>query len=307
MLDRLLSAFRWHYSLCEPYRKICDSFGWHPDKSDSYETLPYVQTDYFKHMGRELISVPEKDIVHWLTSSSTSGKPSTVGVDRQTIRKQQQCLAATLTPIIGTERKPFIVCDSDLTGGKTLPARSAGLRGLLALSNGYSMGWHNIPDEPCVVIGFTYVVWTEFIQPRLPHQRAEFHPDSVLLHLGGWKHLEAQKVDRPTFAAGVLDVTGITNVVDLYGFTEQMGVVYPDCELGNKHGKVLIRDPLTHATVNKGLGQFFSDVPISYPGFSVLTDDIIERVDCPCGPNGFRVLGRAKGVELRGCGDVYAR
>ena len=61
-----------------------------------------------------------------------------------------------------------------------------------------------------------------------------------------------------------------------------------------------------------GLIQLVSVLPESYPGHSILTEDtgfIIGEDDCPCGRLGktFKVCGRIKNAEIRGCSDTYAR
>ena len=58
-----------------------------------------------------------------------------------------------------------------------------------------------------------------------------------------------------------------------------------------------------------GLIQTLSLLPVSYPGQSILTEDIgvIHGIDnCKCGKLGkyFSVLGRVPDSELRGCSDV---
>ena len=61
----------------------------------------------------------------------------------------------------------------------------------------------------------------------------------------------------------------------------------------------------------KGIIQVVSTIPESYPGHSLLTEDegVIEGIDdCPCERKGkyFRIAGRIKDAELRGCSDTYA-
>jgi hypothetical protein len=51
-------------------------------------------------------------------------------------------------------------------------------------------------------------------------------------------------------------------------------------------------------------------IPKSYPGHSILTEDLgtIYGVDnCQCGRKGkyFKVHGRIKSAEIRGCSDTY--
>ena len=60
-----------------------------------------------------------------------------------------------------------------------------------------------------------------------------------------------------------------------------------------------------------GLIQILSVIPYSYPGHSLLSEDIGEFVgidDCNCGRYGkyFKVHGRIKSAEVRGCSDTYS-
>ena len=56
--------------------------------------------------------------------------------------------------------------------------------------------------------------------------------------------------------------------------------------------------------------QVLTPMAWSYPGHSVLTEDkgmIVGEDDCPCGRKGkyFKVFGRIKNAEIRGCSDTY--
>ena len=60
-----------------------------------------------------------------------------------------------------------------------------------------------------------------------------------------------------------------------------------------------------------GIIQVVSTIPESYPGHSLLTEDegcILGEDDCPCGRKGkyFKINGRLKNAEIRGCSDTYA-
>ena len=92
---------------------------------------------------------------------------------------------------------------------------------------------------------------------------------------------------------------------------------YPDCPCGCKHAsnyvKVLVRDTVTRDILpagKEGMLEFITPVPHSYPGNAVLTDDIGVLVDgpCPYGRSGqrFKVVGRLKKAEVRGCGDILS-
>ena len=98
---------------------------------------------------------------------------------------------------------------------------------------------------------------------------------------------------------------------------EQTGSVFMECEKGYLHSSnfsdILIRD-FDNFSINKhkqkGLIQVLSVLPYSYPGHSILTEDlgmIYGEDDCSCGRLGkyFKVFGRVPKAEIRGCSDAY--
>ena len=97
------------------------------------------------------------------------------------------------------------------------------------------------------------------------------------------------------------------NKVEAYGSPQELLK-----EKGSNFADVIIRHPTTFEKLGpgeEGLIQVVSMLPISYPGMSLLTEDIgfIENVDND--KNGLmgkalRVLGRVEKAELRGCSDV---
>ena len=57
--------------------------------------------------------------------------------------------------------------------------------------------------------------------------------------------------------------------------------------------------------------QLLSVLPTSYPGHNILTEDlgmILGEDDCDCGKMGkrFKVFGRLKKSEIRGCSDAIS-
>ena len=97
---------------------------------------------------------------------------------------------------------------------------------------------------------------------------------------------------------------------------EQTGSIYFECSSGYLHtsiyNDILIRN-MKDLNVKKnkevGIIQTFSILPKSYPGFSLLTEDlgvIIGENNCSCGLSGkyFKVLGRLEKSEIRGCSDT---
>ena len=92
-----------------------------------------------------------------------------------------------------------------------------------------------------------------------------------------------------------------------------------ECECGHLHtsvfSDVIIRKPIDFRVCGfgeKGIVQVVSSIPESYPGHSLLTEDegvILGEDDCLCGRKGkyFKIIGRLKNAEIRGCSDTYEK
>ena len=175
-------------------------------------------------------------------------------------------------------------------------------------------------DQPVVVFGFTYILYSNVLKAiREKGITISLPKGSKIIHIGGWKKLESEKISKELFNQQLADCFGIdpVDVIDIYGFTEQMGLNYPDCPCGCKHEssyvKVLVRDVVTNEVLpagEEGKLEFITPVPHSYPGNLVLTDDLGMIIDgeCPYGRAGkrFKILGRLKKAEIRGCGDILS-
>ena len=75
--------------------------------------------------------------------------------------------------------------------------------------------------------------------------------------------------------------------------------------------EVLIRDKNFNIQKpgERGLVQLFSILPTSYPGHSIITEDIGEilpknKIKCNVDATHFLIHGRSKHSEVRGCSDV---
>jgi hypothetical protein len=248
---------------------------------------------------------------------------------------------AIIRDFIGPMRRPYLVIDSleNLAGNSELGARAAAIQSLRSFATEIvcclekdGTGRLNVDEEKVLkftaerrsaevlVYGFTYVIWQHFVIPLRAKGISLNMPNVWVLHSGGWKRLQDQAVTPAVFAKGVGSLFGCDEkrVLDFYGMVENIGIIYPDCEYGNKHvpsfAEVIIRDPLTLAPVQvgqQGLVQVCSVLPTSFPGFLILTEDIGEMVHndgCLCGRRGtaFRFVKRVPKAELRGCGNVDA-
>lgn len=332
-----------HYENNELYRQFCQRKGFDPHHSFLLEDIPPVAVSVFKNLGKSLSSVPKEDIKLTLQSSATSGVPSSIVVDKLTSRRQAKAMVRVVEEFIGKARKPFLIMDIDPRSQykRLLGARFAAVTGYMKFASkvGYFLNvkdgvayfdvqamkdyLQSLPqDKPVVLFGFTYILYANvlksvdeaMIDVKLP-------AGSKIIHIGGWKKLEREKISKALFNSRLAKCFGIapTDIIDIYGFTEQMGLNYPDCTDGWKHtsvySRVIVRDPITHAVLpagKEGMLEFVSPIPHSYPGNVVLTDDMgviatPEEGDASIPGIRFKVTGRMKKAEVRGCGDILSQ
>lgn len=342
-LDALQEELIFHYEHNEMYRHFCERKNFNPHLPiNCIKDIPAVAVSVFKELGFGLNSVPKEDLTLALQSSATSGTPSTVVIDKITAKRQGKAMVKVISDFIGKERKPFLIMDIDPKSAskRLLGARFAAVTGYLKFASkvGYflkadenNISYFDVEgirdyingldaDQPVVVFGFTYILYQNVLK-AIQDKGLKFQlpRGSKVIHIGGWKKLESEKISKSLFNSQLADIFGITpeDIIDIYGFTEQMGLNYPDCPCGCKHAstyvRVLVRDTVTREVLpagKEGMLEFITPIPHSYPGNVVLTDDIGVLVDepCPYGRSGqrFHIVGRLKKAEVRGCGDILS-
>jgi len=300
--------------------------------------LPYLPVAIFK-ADPPLSLVDRSEIKRTLTSSATTSQlPSRVVLDSPTARRMTKGVVSIVRDFIGQARRPYLVVDTpDFRGADTLGARGAAIQGLQPFANGttYCLNLNNQgelelnrerlvefandrQDSEVLVYGFTYILWNHFVRPLMDAGISLNLPNARILHSGGWKRLQDQAVEKTVFNRELARTFGcsVDRIIDFYGMVETVGVIYPDCPEGNKHGPafgdVIVRDPLTLEPVGAGkygIVQVCSVLPTSFPGHLLLTEDqaqVIAYDGCPCGRRGisFRFAGRIPKTELRGCGNL---
>lgn len=323
-----------HSRACAPYASMLAGTGAGRLDSGSLSDIALLPVRLFKMLN--LRSVADGEVVKELTSSGTSSQQvSRIAVDRLTASLQTRALAAIVTSLIGPKRLPMIIIDSRaiLDGRQSISARAAGLLGLSQFGRDhfYALDKDMRLDEsglrafaaahdgkPLLIFGFTFMVWQYFFQALRTSATQLDLRNAILIHGGGWKKLQDQAVSNDEFKAALAEQCGITRVHSYYGMVEQVGCIHMECEHGFLHAPnmadVLVRDINSGRALPPGrVGhlQVLSALPRSYPGHSLLTDDlgIVHGIDdCPCGRLGtrFSVLGRAPQSELRGCSDTHA-
>ena len=133
--------------------------------------------------------------------------------------------------------------------------------------------------------------------------------------MGQIVHLKEKKMNRNQFNLHLNKKLGIRNVRNYYGLVEQIGSIFFECKCGylvaSNYSDIIIRDENFNVCKEgqRGFVQLLSLLPTSYPGHSILTEDIGEikgEDNCKCGLKGkyFLVHGRAKNSEVRGCSNI---
>lgn len=174
-------------------------------------------------------------------------------------------------------------------------------------------------NETILMFGYTYMIW-QYVICEMERRKISFNVnEAVLFHVGGWKKLKDQAVDTITYNKRIQAAFGNVRIHNYYGMAEQLGSIYIECEHGHMHcsnySDIIIRNTKDFSVQplgEKGLMELVSVLPTSYPGHVLLTEDegvILGEDDCPCGRKGkyFKILGRIKNAEVRGCSDTYEK
>lgn len=334
---RLLELTKLHQANCPEYRNMLQVYSFDPETCTSYKDIPFLPVRLFKEMS--LKSVSDDAIVKTMTSSGTTGQAvSRIYLDRATSANQQKTMVKIVSDFTGSSRMPMIIldCPSVLKNRSMFSARGAGILGfslfgakkIYALDDDMQLDVDALQDflekfkgQRIFLFGFTFMIWQHFYQElvRLKEQGIVFDlSNAVLIHGGGWKKLISEAVSQDEFHRRLKDVCGLTHIHDYYGMVEQTGCIYMQCECGHLHASVfsdiLMRRPSDFSLCEigePGIIQVVSTLPESYPGHSLLTEDegiLLGEDDCPCGRKGkyFKINGRLKNAEIRGCSDTYA-
>ena len=329
-----------HLKNCKNYKNWYDNCSFMSvDNIQNYEDIPFLPSSIFKYLKLESV----KNKFRQINSSGTSTqKKSKISIDKTTSNYQRKALSKILSGAIGKNRKPFFVLDAEpgnhLSLDGSVSARNAGMQGyfIAAKSVKYLLQKNKVGNleidydafdnfievskkGPVIIIGYTFMLWEYFMNnPTIDFNNFNIHKGSNILHHGGWKKLSDLKVKKNSFVKDLVEKTSLKpeNILDIYGFTEQLGTVYPSygydgCTVSS-YSHIIVRDVNTFKEVpdgQKGFLQFFSPLPISYPGFCLINDDLghiskrlidkerNEKIQ-------FKVHSRLNKAVDRGCGDT---
>jgi phenylacetate-coenzyme A ligase PaaK-like adenylate-forming protein len=311
-----------HFNNCPEYKNLSKL-----EKKTKFNffNIPIIPVELFKSFDLKSIKNDNKQRI--LKSSGTSGTQSNIFLDVKNAIMQSIILKKLMIENIGEKKLPMIMFEKNNSNSKNnvLTAREAGVLGFsslasekISIENLSSQNLKRIKNfikkyknKKVLIFGFTDSIWKFFLKKKIKLNLS----NCIVLHGGGWKKLEKFKINNKKFKKILYNNNNIKNVINYYGLVEQVGSIFFECKKGYFHTSVysdiIIRDNfLNDLGLNKkGLVQLMSILPTSYPGISILTQDIgkINYIDnCPCGKKGksFSILGRQAKAVVRGCSNV---
>lgn len=329
---KIVKLFSHHIENSVEFRKMMSAIGYDSSKQYNIEELPFIPVRLFKQL--ELASSSKKNIIKTITSSGTSRQdPSKIFLDRKTASFQSKILSKIVTSFIGSSRLPMIIidCKSTVKERAKFSARTAGINGFsffgsktfFALNDDMSFNFKGLKnfiyenkESDILIFGFTYIIHEYFYKELLKRNEIINLSRGILIHGGGWKKMLNIAIDNKSFKNNLNAVCKIKRVHDYYGMVEQTGTIYMECEHEYLHvseySEIIIRNPddFSISPFNEiGIVQLLSLAPLSYPGHSIITEDLGYLAgidDCRCGRKGkyFKITGRIKNAEIRGCSDT---
>ncbi|MEJ2682668.1 MAG: long-chain fatty acid--CoA ligase [Gammaproteobacteria bacterium] len=331
ILEQLIQLTDIHKLRCKAYSDFTLSM--FPNTNiQSLSDLPYLPVRAFKEFN--LFSVAPDDVFKIMTSSGTSGRYSKIYLDKETAQLQSKALIKIFTDTFSKSRFPMLVIDAEATvrDKKQFSARTAAINGFslfsrgrcFALDDNMALNLDRVEafiekqrGQPIFVFGFTFLIWKQFVQVLLNMNKKLDLSNAFFLHGGGWKKLQDESVSNDQYKSQILNTTGCCDVRNYYGMIEQTGTIFMECRNGNLHASeqsdVLVRDVTDHLALDhekEGIIQVFSSIQRSYPGHSLLTEDIgctLSASTCRCGHPGtiVKIYGRLAQAEVRGCSDAH--
>ena len=300
------------------------------NKNSKLNEYPFIPIRLFK--DHDLKSIQSKDIYRVLNSSGTSGSLSKIFLDKNNSKNQVKALNRIASEFLGKERLPMLIIDKEnISSLKTsYSAREAGISGFTmfgkdltyALDHNMNIDYDKINlflkkygNKKFIIYGFTSIIWEHLIKIIKKNKLYRDLSNGIILHGGGWKKLAQEDITNAIFKKKIKKQLNIDKI-NYYGMVEQTGSIFFECEKGFFHtsvfSEIIIRDINFNITDTntEGMIQLLSLIPSSYPGNSILTEDlgvIIGEDNCECGRLGkyFLVNGRIADAELRGCSDAY--
>ena len=321
-----------HYKKSNLYKSYLNGINYNLKQDNILSEIPFLPVRLFKEF--DFLSIKKKEIFKILFSSgTTSNNLSKIYIDKTNALNQIKVLQKIFYNLIGNSRLPMLVIDKQNTNlnRNSFNASTAAINGFSIFANEivYLLDQENNIDykmlnnflkknhkKKFLIFGFTSNIYLNLIKKiNIKKIHMKDFSNAFLIHGGGWKKIEEKKMNRNQFNLHLNKKLGIKNVRNYYGLVEQIGSIFFECKCGylvaSNYSDIIIRDENLNICKEgeTGLVQLLSLLPTSYPGHSILTEDIGEIVSdhkCKCYGYGARFLihGRLQNAELRGCSNI---
>jgi len=314
-LARRLFAF--HFEHCAPFRRFCQGRGRPPERVSSWRQIPCVPTGAFKELA--LRSFPEERTQKTFRTSGTSATAVRGALHLDTLALYEASLAPAFRRHLLWDGEPLLVMtpppeeapDSSLSHmfGALLRGAEGGfyVRGG-ALEAGRLIGDLSGWDAPVVLCGTAFAFVHLLDALAAAGRRLSLAPGSRAMETGGFKG-RSRELSRDALYREIEACLGIPRerIVNQYGMTELGSQFYdsvllfpgePRRKLEPPWARVRIVDPETGEEAAPGAVGSIAVVDLANTGsvLAVQTADLGLRAG-----DGFQVLGREPGAELRGC------
>ena len=331
-LNDCLNKIKESKKKCNLYKNYLNSLNFHSNNVKKLDDLPFIHVNSFKNF--DLMNIKKEKIFKVLKSSGTTSENySKIYLDKINAKKQQVILNKIMNELLKGKRKPMIICEKkvDLKNNLSFNASFAAIIGFsifgkdhlyLEKSDG-SIDYKSLnsflkkyKNDEKFIFGFTSRMYEILLKKLNEKKISKGLSGSFILHGGGWKKLSNLKINNFELKKKIKEKLKIKKIINYYGMIEQIGSIFLECdECGYFHEteytKVIVRDENLKKIVNKkGMIQLISNLPTSYPGNSILTEDygrIITDIKCSKAKNNqlFEILGRVEKADVRGCSDAY--
>ena len=238
-----------HKKNCTEYKNFVNSF--FTNKFEKIIDLPYLPSSVFKSF--ELKSIKNKDITKRMISSGTSGENSKIFLNNENAILQTKVLSQLFKENIFKDRIPMLILDRNpsLSKNGKITARVAAINGfsIYGKHHTYLIKEDNEIDfdaffkfidkygkDKFLIFGFTSSVYEFFF--KLQKIKKITLSNGILLHGGGWKKLEKQKISNEKFKKNLKKGFKINKIINYYGLIEQTGSIFFECKEGYFHTSV---------------------------------------------------------------------
>lgn len=319
-----LEAFAFQFERIEPYRRLCEGRGITPGSIADWRRIPPVPTAAFKSLT--LAAEPAREVFR--SSGTTAEEDRSVhhhpypDLYRLTIDASfpRFCLPlGSPVPMLSLVPTREQLPDSSLSfmidhvlsrWGSPESATAFGSRGVEVARARSWAGARQRTGRPVLVLAtaFALAQWLDGLERLGLHFRLP--PGSAVFETGGFKG-RTQELTREELLERIGTWLGVAPgaVIREYGMSELTSQFYtrallggdPDLFVASPWTRVRILDPVTLEEAPAGTPGLIAVFDLANLGSAVhvLTEDLgVTEGD------GFRLLGRAAGAELRGCSLV---